>query len=295
MLTLPQNRIRPSQFSIHVTGFVAVLLFSLLLLMTACDSAAPTAAPTPTETPQVTLTISGSGSVSSLLTAVEGDFKAANPGYKLNVLSGSGTSGGVKGIIDGSLTVAAMARAPKDDEAAQGVKYVAIGGSAVAFVVHPDVKVSNLTQEQARAIFFGEITNWSDVGGQELPIAVYARDEDESATGLLRKMFFGDSAFPENIAGVMTSTSALLTAVEATPGSIGYSSWSAVVIADKNVKNVMLDSAAPDSADYPVILPLGIGYMESQAAAVQPLIDWLLSDAGADALRKYGAIVERVS
>jgi phosphate transport system substrate-binding protein len=262
---------------------------ALVLMLAACTPAAPT--PTPTAIPQTTLTVSGSGSVSSLLTAVEADFEAATPGYDLNILSGTGTGGGIQGIVDGSLEVAAMARPPRDEETAQGVQYVGIGGSAVVFIVHPDVEVTNLTQEQVRSIFFLETVNWSEVGGQDLPILVYARDEDESATGLLRQTFFGDDAFPETLAGVLTSTGALLSAVEATPGAIGFASWTAVLAGGKNVDTLTLDDMAADSADYPVILSLGIGYMESQQAVVQPLIDWLQSEAGISALRDLGVII----
>ncbi|HEX2906999.1 MAG TPA: substrate-binding domain-containing protein [Phototrophicaceae bacterium] len=267
-----------------------IVFLGLALLITACSSAAPTA--TPTAPPQITLTISGSGSVSSLLTTLKADFEAAHPGYNLNILSGTGTGGGVKGVLDGSLTVAAMARAPKDDETAQGLQYVRIGGSAVAFIVHPEVKVTNLTQEQVRAIFFAETTNWSEVGGPDLPIVVYVRDEDESATTMLRQTFFGDTAFPESIAGVMTSASALLDAVQGTPGSIGFGTWAAIVAGKKNVSMVKLDGAAPDSPDYPVISMLGLGYLESQQAAVQPLLDWLSSTTGRGALNQLGVITE---
>jgi ABC-type phosphate transport system substrate-binding protein len=106
----------------HRAVVCLTIVLVAVLFMTGCSPAAPAATPTPTDTPRVTLTISGSGSVSSLLTAVETNFEAANPGYDLSILSGSGTGGGVQGIVDGTLNVAAMARPPRDEETAQGVQ-----------------------------------------------------------------------------------------------------------------------------------------------------------------------------
>jgi len=281
----------PTKSSLFTISIICIAV----ILAAACSPTPPTATPMPTEIPQISITVSGSGSVSSLLTAVEADFETANAGYNLNILSGTGTAGGVQGIVDGSLTAAAMARPPREEETAQGIQYVGIGSAGISFIVHPDVEVTNLTAEQVSDIFFGEITNWSEVGGQDLPIAVYVRDEDDAATGVLRDTLFGDDAFPETVAGVMTSSGALLTGVETTEGSIGFASYPAVIVAEKNIETLTVDDAAPNTADYPAISSVGIGYMESQQAAVQPLIDWLQSEEGVTVLRDLGVIIEQSS
>ncbi len=270
-----------------------IIICCLALIVGACAPAAPAATPTPeaTETPPVTLTVSGSGSVSGLLTDVKATFEADTPGYTLNVLSGSGTGGGVKGALDGILDIAAMARGPKEDETGKGLQYMSFGSTSVAIMAHPKVEITNLTQDQVKAIFMGEVTNWSEVGGQDLAIVVYVRDEDESATGQLRKDIFGDTSFPETVAGVLTSSGDMLSTIEGTPGSIGFGNWIATVGSDKKVKTVTLDGFTPDVVDYPVATALGLGFVEDRREAVQPLLDWLVSEKGQAALRKLGVII----
>lgn len=266
------------------------LLLALVALAAACSPAAPAAAPTPQAVEETTLTVSGSGSVSALLSAVELTFEKETPGYNLNVLSGTGTGGGVKGVLDGSLDIAAMARAAKDDETAQGVEYLKFGDTGVAILVHPDVDVDNLTQAQVKAIFTGEITNWSEVGGQDLEMIVYVRDEEESTTILLRELIFGDTPFPETVAGVLTNVDDMVAAVEGTPGAIGFGSWTAVMATGRNVAAAMLDGVQPDDPDYAAIQPVGIGYLKSHEETVQPLVAWLVSEDGQTMLQQLGVI-----
>lgn len=272
-------------------GCTLLLAFLVLSVMIGgCASSAPKPTPTPAPVKETTLTISGSGSVLALLTAAEAAFETDTPGYNLNIISGSGTSGAIKGVLDGTLDLAAMARAPKEEETKNGLQYTQFGGTGVAVIVHPNVSVDNLTQEQVKSIFMGETDNWSAVGGADLKIVVYVRDEDESATGRLRKVIVGNDPFPETVAGVLTSVGDMLTAVQGAPGSIGFATWTGVATSDKNVKAVTLDGMKPDDAKYAVILPLGIGYAEGRQDAAKPFIDWLLSDKGQTQLHQLGVI-----
>lgn len=273
-------------FRLQRTCFCLVLV--LAVFMPACSS--PAVPPTATPPPEISLSVSGSGSVSTVFTAVKPDFEQAAPGYKLNILAGTGTGGGVTGVLDGTLDVAAMARAPKDEETAAGLKYLEFGKTPVVFMLHPDVKVTALTQAQVKAIFAGEITNWSEVGGPDLEIVLYVRDEAESATVTLRNMIFGETPFPDTSAGVITSAGDMLTALESTPGSIGFGNWSGLVASNKKVAAAALDGIEPGASDYLVNQPMGIGYSETRQEAVQPLLDWLMSEAGQAVLLQRGVL-----
>ena len=273
-------------------SFVALLM---LIITSACSSALP--APKPTNTleskSQVDLTITGSGTVTAILGAVQPAFEADLSSTRFKILSGSGTSAAIKGVLDHTLDIVAMARKPKDDETAKGLLYTPIGNASIAVVIHPDLNISGLTKAQVVAIFFGKIANWSEVGGPDQKIVVYARDEDESATQALRKAIFGDTPFPDTTAKVLTSTKDMLTAVSGTKYSIGFASWPAVLVAQSAVKPVTIDGVLPKEATYPWILPLGIGYLDSRQADVQPLIDWLTSERGQAALHKLEVIINQ--
>lgn len=268
-------------------GLLTAMLVTLTLgFVTACGSPTPVATPMPVE---VVLTISGSGTTTSILIAVKQAFEADVPGYTLNILPGTGTGGGVEGIVQGQLDVAAMARPPKDEEAAQGVEYVEFGQSGVAVYTHLDVGITELTVAQVAAIFSGEVTNWSQVGGSDQAIILYVRDEGDSSTQELRQVIFGDTQFPET-AQVITSQTDMQVAVAGTSGSVGFGSWPSALAEGADVQAVALDGVRPSDPSYSVVGPVGIGYLSERQADVRPLIDWLLSEPGRMALQEFGVI-----
>jgi phosphate transport system substrate-binding protein len=269
----------------------ALLMATLIILassLTACCK--PTPAPATPVPEKVTLTVSGSGTTTAILRAIAPAFEADVPGYNLDVLPGSGTGGGVEGIVEGVLDVAAMARPPKDEEAAQDVAYAEFGLSGTAMYTHPGVGVTNLTTEQAKAIFAGEVTNWSKVGGPDQTIILYVRDEGDSSTKGLREVVFGDTPFPET-ASVLTSQSDMQTAVAGSPNGVGFGSWPSAVAAGADVQAIALDGVMPNDPAYAIFGPIGIGYLTSREADMQPLIDWLTSAPGQAALEEVGVII----
>lgn len=261
------------------------------MCLTACGSLRQPE-PTPTVAPQKVLTISGSGTVTSILIGVRAAFEADVPGYTLNVLPGSGTGGGVEGILQGTLDAAAMARAAKDEEIAQGVVYAEFGQSGVAIFTHPDLGLTGLTKEQAQGIFSGEIANWAEVGGPDQMIVLCVRDEEDSSTKSLRTAVFGDTPFPES-ALVQTSQANMQAVVAATTGAVGFGAWPAAVAEKAGVTGLTLDGVAPGDPANPMVTPVGIGVMQARQADVQPLIDWLLSENGRAALETLAVITER--
>jgi phosphate transport system substrate-binding protein len=263
-----------------------LLSIFVMILIARCTSGAAT--PTPSPQPQVTLTVSGSDAVSTLLSTLRPAFEADVPGYRLNILSGSGTGGGVAGVVDQILDIASIARPPSRDEFAKGLKYVQIEQTGVAFVVHTDVSVKNLTVPQVQDIFFGRIRNWSELGGQASPIVLYVRDEVESATILLRERVFSTAAFPASVAATLTSTTDMLNAVEGTPGAIGFAFSMNVTVQKKQVRLLTLNDRHPNSPNYPILQSLGIGFIDPEK--VKPLTDWLTSEKGKAALAALGVI-----
>ncbi len=278
-----------SRFNDWKITFIALVV--LLLVSTACaagEAGAVVKESANPETRQVSLKISGSGSTTAVLAAVAAAFEADTPGYNLETLSGSGTGGGVKGVLEGVLDVAAMARPPKDSE---NVEFVEIGQAGQAVITHPDVGIDNLDAAQIEGIFMGEISNWSEVGGPDMPIILYVRDEDDSSTKALREVIVGDTPFPDTVARVLTSQGDMLAAVEGTPGSVGIGTWPTALANEAKVSVLSVDGVAPGDAAFPMVSTLGIGYVKEDQAQIQPLIDWLNSENGQAALRKLDVIV----
>jgi len=268
------------------------LIFSHLivaLLLTACGSLSMQP-PTPTARPLVTLKASGSGTITTVLEALKPAFEAATPGYKLEVLSGSSTGNGVTGILDGVLDVATMARTPKDEETAKGVKYFEMGLVGQSIIVHPTVTgVASLNTQQITDIFSGKITNWSDVGGPDLKIVLYVRDPDDSSTKGLRKAVIGETPFPDT-ATTLTSQADMVVSVQGTPGSVGVAAWPSMLALKAKVQAIAVNGVKPEDSSYPILDSAGIGYLTGRESDVQPLVDWLSSAEGQSALKALGFV-----
>jgi len=286
------NKRGKKMFKHNYWNCVIVGLLLVLLIMTGCSSAVAEAGPDEVIEPtqQIVLKVSGSGSAEAVLNAIQPAFEADTPGYDLEILQGTGTGGGVTGIVQDVLDVAAMARPPKDEEAAQNVEYVEFGQACQAVMTHPDVGVANLTTAQVAGIFSGEITNWSEVDGPELPILLYVRDEADSSTQALRSVIMGDTPFAETVVKVITSQDEMQVVIVGTPGSIGIGTWPTVLANRADVQAVTIDGIASSDANCPMIGPLGIGYLAERQAEVQPLLNWLLSEAGQAALHEFAVI-----
>ncbi len=108
-------------------------------------------------------------------------YMKANSSASVSV-TGGGSGVGISALIDGSTDIAQSSRKikfsekQKLQEAGKSVKEVIIANDALAIVVNPGNKVSQLTREQLEGIFTGKITNWKEVGGADLKIIPYSRE-----------------------------------------------------------------------------------------------------------------------
>src|SRR5258706_11959198 len=264
---------------------LVALAFSLIVV--GCN-AAPQVTPTVTSAPKarITFTISGASTALSILEALRPAFEADNPGYSLQILESTGTSGNsgaIKGISVKTLDFGALTRPLSDEQKASGIDYIEFGRASIAAFVHPGVNITGLTGQQLADIYAGRITNWSKAGGPDLPIVLYIRQPDENVTQKLRDAYFGKTPFPPN-AQLLTSSKDIVSAVSGTAGSIGYGGWPSVVAANTGIKPVSLDGVVPTDSKYPVVNPLVVAYLKGRQADIQPLTDWLVSKRGQEAL-----------
>ena len=153
-------------------------------------------------------------------------FMKANPGVQMS-LSGGGSGEGIKALIDKTTDIATSSREIKDKEIelakSKGVNPVAhvVAFDAIIPVVHPKNKVSNLTIDQLSQIYQGNITNWKEVGGDDLKIVVISRD---SSSGTFESWdhFVMKKAKVTPRAQMLASNGALVTAVSKNRYAIAY-------------------------------------------------------------------------
>jgi len=206
-------------------------------------------------------------------------------------LSGGGAQKGIRLAAAGKVNMGASCRQRLVEDgdlhvAERDAKLIPVAWDALVAITHRDNPVTNLSTAQLAQIFNGEITNWSEVGGQDMPISVMTRKGSTSGVGYMaRVMIFGSPTYQFAAKGkIFKSTGPLEKNAAATPGSIAFDGYSSAKIAD--VALIGIDGFIPSgetiaSGDYPHFRPL---YVAVQKDDTNPLtlgfVDFLLSDEG---------------
>lgn len=172
------------------------------------------------------IVIKGSTTVLPVAQGTLEAYMKANPGVQMS-LSGGGSGEGIKALIDKTTDIATSSREIKKEEIAlaekKGVKPVAhvVAVDAIIPVVNPKNKVNNLSIDQLSQIYQGKITNWKEVGGEDLKIVVISRD---SSSGTFESWdhFVMKKAKVTPRAQMLASNGALVTAVAKNRYAIAY-------------------------------------------------------------------------
>jgi phosphate transport system substrate-binding protein len=189
------------------------------------------------------IVIKGSTTVLPIAQGTLEAYMKANPGVQMS-LSGGGSGEGIKALIDKTTDIANSSREIKKEEVAlaetKGVKPVAhvVAFDAIIPVVHPKNKVKNLSIDQLSQIYQGKITNWKEVGGEDLKIVVISRD---SSSGTFESWdhFVMKKAKVTPRAQMLASNGALVTAVAKNRYAIAYLGIGYV---NKSVKPLQVNS-----------------------------------------------------
>ncbi len=91
--------------------------------------------------------------------------------------SPAGSSAGIEAVSNGTADIASSSRGLNADEQDLDLTPIVIAHDGIAVIVNDDNPVDNLSTEQLRDIYAGKITNWKEVGGEDLKIQVINRDE----------------------------------------------------------------------------------------------------------------------
>ena len=108
------------------------------------------------------ITVGGSSSVSPLMEKLIEAYKTVNPNAELELLTTDSTTG-VSGALDGTYTIGMASRELKDSEVEGGAKATVLALDGIAVVVNPANTTEDLTVDQIKGIYTGELTTWADV------------------------------------------------------------------------------------------------------------------------------------
>ena len=246
-----------------------------------------------TTTAQLSGTVSTNGSTSmeKVINMLSEQFMLDNGGVTVTYdPTGSGT--GIEAVKNGSCDIGLSSRKLKDSETGLTATTVALDGIAV--VVNKDNKAADLTVEQIAGIFTGEITNWSEVGGDDLEISCIGRESGSGTRDGFESVT--KTADKCKLAQELTSTGAVISAVQSNKNAIGYASLSAVEgqegVKAVKVGGVECSEATVLDGSYAIQRPFVLVTKDGTAlsAAAQEFFDYATSSASSDLIRKAGAV-----
>lgn len=230
------------------------------------------------------ITISGSTSVTPLMEDLVAEYKKTND-VEI-VVNSDGSSAGIKAAAEGVSDIGMSSRELKDDELNLGLTNQVIALDAIGVIVHPNNKVSGLTLDQITKIFSGQIKNWKEVGGADLPIVLVSREDGSGTRGAFEELVDllnedDSSKVDANNPVIGNSTGAVIENVSQKEGAIGYASVGSL---EDTVKTIKVDKVLPTednilNGTYKIARNFNI-LTKEVSAEVQKFIDFILSAKG---------------
>jgi len=248
------------------------------------------------------LKIKGSDTVLPLTQQEAEQYMKKNSGSSIMV-TGGGSGVGIAALLNGTTDIAQSSRKLKLDEkmklsdAGKAFKETIIAYDALAVIVNPSNKVTQLTREQLESIYTGKIKNWKEVGGADVKIVVYSRETSSGTYEFFKEHVLKGKNFAPS-ALLMPATGAIVQSISQTSGAIGYVG---IAYLEKSVKalKVSFDKGkvfvAPSvetakNKSYPITRPLYYYYLTSIEKNVSPFVKFVLSPTGQDLVLKTGYV-----
>lgn len=231
----------------------------------------------------------GSTSMEAVIGAFQEAFAEKYPDVDVTY-DPTGSGAGITGAQEGSLDIGLSSRALKEDETSVTGTTIALDG--IAIIVNSENPVADLTLEQLAGIAKGEITNWSEVGGDDAEIVFVGReagsgtrDGFESIVGVEDECVYSEE---------LTATGAVIAKVQSNANAIGYASLSAL---DDTVKAVTVEGVAPSEetvqdGTYKIQRPFVFVTNDSAelSETAQAFFDFAQSDEADELIRAAGAV-----
>lgn len=176
-----------------------------------------------------------------------------------------------------------------------------VGKDALVFIVNEGNPVESLTQQQAYDIYTGKITNWSEVGGNDIEIKAFQRPETSGSQTMMRKLLLGDAkmaeAETEMIAIGMDDIINALKKYDNSANALGYSVYyyASEMFKQPGMKFLKIDGVEPSNetiknGEYPLINEFYCVTNEQSSDNAKEIKKWLLSEEGQDFVEGCGYV-----
>lgn len=246
------------------------------------------------------LTIKGSDTVLPIAQKTSEQFMKTSAGSSITVVGG-GSGTGITALMDGNTDIAMSSRDLKSEEIlklkSKGIMHQSeiVGIDALAVIVHKENSVEKLTREQLEGIFTGTIKNWSELGGPDLEIVCYSRENSSGTYEFFKEHVMNKKNYASSVLN-MPATGAIVQSVSQTKGAIGYIGMAYITAEVKSVQ-VSYDGGqqfyAPNfenamNKTYPISRPLFYFYKENPGPELKAYLDYCLSAEGQALVKEIG-------
>ena len=204
-------------------------------------------------------------------------------------VQGGGSSAGIMAVKEKTADIGLSSRELKQDE--KDLMEITVAYDGLAIIVHPSNSVNNLSIEQVRSIFAGEITNWKILNSTDKTITVVVREEGSGTRGAFQEMVMGQRRISKK-AIVEDSNGVVREIVSRDENSIGFISLGLV---NDRVKAIALEGVRPSEeaivkGDYGLRRPFLFLVLEEPRGLLKEFIDFVLSDEIQSRLPQEGLI-----
>ena len=229
----------------------------------------------------VTISISGSTSVGPLMEKIQEKYEEENNNVTLEIQQ-NGSGAGIKDVISGISEIGMSSRELKDEEKTS-VQGTTVAYDGIALLVNTENPVSNISLEDVKKIYTGEITNWKELGGDDSPIVVVSREEGSGTRDAFQEIVGYKSEELTKDATISDGSGAVKTTVAGNKNAIGFASFEYIddTVAALNIDDVEPTADNVKAGSYKISRPFILVTKEdSLTEEGQKLIDFVLSTEG---------------
>ena len=237
------------------------------------------------------MSISGSTSVGPLAEKLAHKYSEQdNTNIEINQI---GSSAGITNAISGVSEIGMSSRDLKEEEIASGLNEVVIAYDGIVVVTHPTNKVKDLTMEQVKKIFTGEVTNWKELGGDDMEIVVVSREDGSGSRDAFQEIVDYSSGELVRSAIIASGNGNIKTTVANNKHAVGFISFEYI---DESISTIDINGVEATAEnvlkeEYSLSRPFLFVYKEGQLTdAGQRFIDFILSEDGQLIAAEAGAI-----
>lgn len=236
------------------------------------------------------VTISGSTSVGPLAEKLAAKYEETED-VKIEI-NQIGSSAGITNAINDVSQIGMSSRDLKQEEIDSGIQELVIAYDGIVVVAHPSNPVKDLTMEQVKQIFTGEITNWKEVGGKDMEIVVVSREDGSGSRDAFQEIVGYESGQLIRNAIVASGNGNIKTTVAMNKHAIGFISFEYIdeTVSAMDINGVKAEAGNVLEGKYELSRPFLFVYKENVPVAATKFMDFILTADGQKIVEEAGAI-----